>query len=80
MSMRLTKVQKEVLSLMKGGWALWKHSRQLNASTPLPDRYILQKNGRGKGGEIKTVSSKTVTVLLSKNMIAYVGVGNYELS
>ena len=66
----MTKKQKEVIKLLQSGdWELGERERQLNASTPLPKGYWLQKGGLRKGGEVKKVSQKTVYSLIKMGVL-----------
>ena len=78
--MRLTQKQSSVIKLMRQGWALWRLSRLLNASTPLPDGYRLQQGGRGKGGHVVKVSGRTVSSLIELMLITTDNSKDYSLT
>ncbi len=59
----------EVIKLMQNGWSLWCMERSLNSSTPLATGYRLQKNGKGKGGEVKKIRSSTIYSLVKLGLI-----------
>ena len=60
--MKLSKVQREVVELMKRGW-------ELGCSTSFDSRCWMQKDGLGRGGETKDVRSSTVFALHKKEVI-----------
>jgi hypothetical protein len=60
---KLTKVQKEVVELMKNNWQLGESSLYCKR------RVWLQLNGIGKGGDHKKVSHSTFAYLKNKNVI-----------
>lgn len=60
--MKLSKVQKEVVQLMKEGW-------ELGSFTGSRCRIWLQKNGLGRGGKTKSISHATLRVLKEKRVI-----------
>ena len=61
---KLTEVQQEVIDLMKAGWELGQ-----NESGAMNKRSWLQKDGLGRGGESKKISSATVQALILKKVI-----------
>jgi len=62
---KMSKVQQYVIDLMKSGW-------ELGHWSGWHDRYVLQKEGLGKGGETKNVSGATVHALMDKGYIKIV--------
>lgn len=59
---KMTKVQQEVVAMMRDGW-------ELGVLTVLDGRCWLQKGGCGKGGETKSVNNKTVAALRESGVI-----------
>jgi hypothetical protein len=62
--MKLSKVQQEVIDLMKDGW-------ELGTSTGFFIHTCLQKGGQGKGGDTKDISIATVNALKNKGLIEH---------
>ena len=61
-SVRLSKTQEEVVTLMREGW-------ELGQTSGWDHRAWLQKDGIGKGGPTKRVSSSTFHALWKKKVI-----------
>ena len=60
--MKLSKIQQEVIDLMRDGWELGQ-SKGFHEST------WLQQGGCGKGGPTKKISSATLTALYDRGLI-----------
>jgi hypothetical protein len=68
--LKLTKKQKEIISLMQNGWELGVQTgRMVRTSLPLSDKYYLQQGGLGKGGKTKRIAYVSFLKLLNSGFI-----------
>jgi hypothetical protein len=64
---KLSANMKDVIELIRKGWELGMSRRYLRTSHP----YYLQKGGVGKGGQTKTIHSRTVHGLLDRRLVVH---------
>lgn len=66
--MKLTKKQKEIISLMREGWELGFRRGMVRPSYP-SRRYWIQQGGIGSGGKSIRLKEKTVDAIAQKGLI-----------